>query len=338
MMPQISGPVSGAAKAAIFLMGLGDPLSAELLRQFEPDEIRLITSEISNLEAVAPHDMVNVFREFETLSSSGRFFARGGADFARRLVEQALGPDTAGPLLNAPAPTLQESDPEMRILQNTDPQQLATFLRDENPQIIALVLSNMPAASAATLLQSLPEELQSEVAIRMASLESIAPEVFRKIAEAIGTKLKAIRQVSKSDGIRSLAGLLNHMDPVVAGKILGDVERENQPAAVTVRNIMFSFEDILGIDKEGMKTLLAKADRKILTTALKGTTGKIREHFTQNMSQRATEMMVEDMEALGPVRIRDVQAAQQQIVTLVRELQQQGVIAARSAGGDEYVV
>ena len=338
MMPQISEPVSGAAKAAMFLMGLGDPLSAELLRQFEPDEIRQITSEISNLESVAPHHMVNVFREFETLSSSGRFFARGGADFARRLVEQALGPDSAGTLLNAPAPKLQESDPEMRILQQSDPQQLATFLRDENPQIIALVLSNMPAASAATMLQSLPEELQTEVVVRMASLESIAPEVFRKIAEAIGTKLKAIRQVTKSDGVRSLAGLLNHLDPVVAGKLLADVEQQNQPAAVTVRNIMFSFEDILGIDKEGMKTLLSKADRKILTTALKGTTGKIREHFTQNMSQRATEMLLEDMEALGPVRIRDVQAAQQQLVTLVRELQQQGVIATRSAGGDEYVV
>jgi flagellar motor switch protein FliG len=340
MMATLTEPVSGAAKAAMFLMGVGDPLSAELLRQFEPDEIRRITTEISALEAVAPQHMVNVFREFEGLTSSGRFFAKGGADFARRLVEQALGPDSALRLLNAPPPKLQEHDPEMRMLQNTDPQQLAAFLRDENPQTIALVLSNMTATAAGALLQALPPELHSPIALRMASLESVSPEIFRKITEAIGTKLKAIRQVSKSDGIRSLAGLLNHMDPAVANKILADVEKENQPAAATVRNIMFTFEDILTVDKDGMKTLLGKVDRKTLTTALKGTTGRIREHFTQCMSQSATEMLLEDMEALGPVRIRDVQAAQQMVVTLVRELQQQGTIAVNrgAGGGDEYVV
>ncbi len=219
MMPPSTEPVSGAAKAAMFLMGLGDPLSAELLRQFEPDEILRITTEISALEAVSPREMVSVFREFESLSGSGRFFAKGGADFARRLVEQALGADSAVKLLNAPPPKPTEEDPEMRLLQSTDPQQLATFLRDENPQTIALVLSNMSPTAAGALMQSLPPDLVSPIALRMVSLESVSPEVSHKITEALGTKLKAVRQVSRPDGLRSLANLLNHMDPALSGRI-----------------------------------------------------------------------------------------------------------------------
>jgi flagellar motor switch protein FliG len=184
----------------------------------------------------------------------------------------------------------------------------------------------------------LPPELQPQVALRMATLDRISPEVFRRITEVIGNKLKAVRQVSRSDGIKSLAGLLNHVDPTMVDAILAQVEEENQPAAISVRDTMFVFDDVLAIDKEGMKALLGKIDRKVLTTALKGTTVKIREHFTQCMSQRAAEMMVEDMDALGPVRIRDVQAAQTQVVAVVRQLQQQGVIATSHGGSDEYVV
>jgi flagellar motor switch protein FliG len=166
----------------------------------------------------------------------------------------------------------------------------------------------------------------------------VSPDVFRRITEVIGSKLKAVRQVSRSDGIKSLAGLLNHVEPTMVDAILSQVEQENQPAATSVRDMMFVFDDVLAIDKEGIKALLAKCDRKVLTTALKGTTAKVREHFTQCMSQRAAEMMVEDMDALGPVRIRDVQAAQTQIVAVIRQLQQQGVISASRGGGDEYVV
>ena len=340
MTPQSTsqGPVSGARKAAMFVMGMGMPLSAEVLRQLEPDEIRKISSEISALPAVAPEHMVNVFREFESLTAPSRFFAKGGADCARKMVEQALGPESAQKLLSAPTAIVEKPVKELEILQNTGPQQLATFLRGESPQTIALVLSNMPADQGGTLLSLLPAEVQPQVALRMASLDRISPEVFRRITEVIGTKLKAVRQVSKSDGIRSLAGLLNHMDRDAVDTILAKVEEENQTAAASVRELMFVFDDILSIDKEGMKTLLGRCDRKILTTALKGTTAKMREHFTQCMSQRASEMLVEDMEALGPVRIRDVHAAQQQLVAVVRTLQQQGAIAVSRGGSEEYVI
>ncbi len=330
-------PVSGARKAAMFVMGIGGPLGAELLRQLDPDEIRRISTEISGLHSVAPENMLSVFREFEALSGSSRFFAKGGADCARRLVEQALGPESAQKLLDGPPKEIKQVA-ELEILQQTGPQQLATLLREENPQTVALVLSNLPAEQAGALLVLLPLELQPQVALRMASLDRISPEVFRRITEVIGSKLKAVRQVSKSDGIKSLASLLNHVDPALVDTILSQVEEENQAAANSVREMMFVFEDVLAIDKEGMKALLGKCDRKVLTTALKGATAKIREHFTQCMSQRAAEMLVEDMDALGPVRIRDVQTAQTQVVAIVRQLQQQGAISSSRGGGDEYVL
>jgi flagellar motor switch protein FliG len=338
-MTEITEPVSGAAKAAMFLMGLGDQLSAELLRKLDSDEIRRVTTAIASLDAVAPRHMVNVFREFENLTVSSRFFAKGGAGFARRLIEQALGQESAHKLLDSPEqPAIPETNPELSVLQNTDPRQLAAFLRNENPQTIALVLTNLTPEAGGALLKQLPAELQAQAALRMATLERVPPEVFRKISEVIGSKLKAIRQVSRSDGIRSLASLLNHVDAELAESVLSQIEQENQGAAGAVREIMFTFEDILTIDKQSMKALVAQIERKVLTLALKGSVGKIRDHFTQCMSQRATEMLVEDMQSLGPVRIRDVQAAQQQVVAQVRRLQQQGAIASTGSTGDEYVV
>lgn len=339
MMPpyQAYPSISGTRKAAMFVMGVGDPLSADLLRQLDPEELRRISSEISSLQAVAPEHMVSVFSEFETLTGTGRFFAKGGVDCARRLLEQAVGSESAQKLLDTPL-LPEKPVKELEILQNAGPQQLATFLRDESPQTIALVLSNMPPEQGGALLALLPAEIQPLVALRMASLDRISPDVFRRITEVIGSKLKALRQVSRSDGIRSLAGLLNHVDSSLADTILSSVEEENQTAAASVRDLMFVFEDLLAIDKEGMKAVLAKCDRKVLTTALKGTTAKIREHFTQCMSQRAAEMLAEDMEALGPVRIRDVHTAQQQLVAGVRQLLQQGTISVNRGDGDEYVV
>src|ERR1035438_1578703 len=242
-MTQITEPVSGATKAAMFLMGIGDQVSAELLRQLDADEIRQVTSQISLLEAVAPHHMMSVFREFESLTGSSRFFAKGGAGYARRLIEQALGTEATQKLLDATEPSAaakpNEPHPGLRLLQNTDPRQLAAFLRNENPQTIALVLTNLTPEAGGALLKSLPAELQAQAAVRMATLERVPPEVFRKITEVIGSKLKAIRQGSRADGIRSLASLLNHVDPELAEGILSQMEQENQGAATSVREIMF---------------------------------------------------------------------------------------------------
>jgi flagellar motor switch protein FliG len=322
----------------MFLMGVGENVSAEVLRQLTPDEVRRISSEISGTRAVGADDMLSVFREFESLTVEGRLFAQGGVDCARRMVESALGPESAQKLLAAgvPAPI---SAAGRDALENTDPKQLAAFLKKEHPQTIAVLLSTLSPESGSTLLETLPEEIHGEVASRMASLDRISPEAFQKVTEAIGNKLSNIRKITKADGVRALAALLNRLDTARSDAILNHLESQNPSITDSIRSLMFVFEDIVTIDKEGMKALVGKLDRKIMTTALKGTSAKIRDHFTQCMSQRSSEMLTEDMEALGPIRIRDVEVAQQQVISIVRELQQSGVISAnRGGGGDEYVV
>ena len=339
-VPSQSGP-SGARKAAVFLMGLGHQLSADIIRQLAPDEIRRINAEISALDSVPPEQMLFVFREFEALSATSRFFAQGGPDNARRLIEEAMGREGAQRLLDSPEnlPEPPESKNEHGPFHDTDPQELAKVLREENPQTLALILSNLAPQQAALLMASLPAEAQPQVALRIALMDRISPDVFNRIAQAIRQRLKASRQLTRSNGSRALAAILNNLDGELAEKLLSALEPENETTVGSVRQLMFVFEDIVDVDKEGIKALLARVDRKALTLALKGTSDKIKRHFTQCMSQRSTEMLLEDMEALGPVRIRDVSAAQQQIVSTLRQLEKEGAISSgRSGGGDEYVV
>jgi flagellar motor switch protein FliG len=330
-------PLTGPRKAAMFLMGVGEQVSTEVLRHLVPEEVRRISTEIAATNAVGSEQMLFVFREFETLTTEGRLFAKGGAECARRLVEHAFGPESAQKLLTA-VPDSESPAASGGLLEKTDPQQLAIHLKNEHPQTIAVVLSNLSAEVAGALLKSFPEETQAQVALRMASLDKVSPEVFQKVTEAIGTKLRSIRQVSKTDGVRALAAVLAHVGADQAEALLAKVQEQNQPVADSVRSLMFVFEDILNIDKEGMRALVGKLDRKVLTLALKGTDAKMREHFTQCMSQRSAEMLAEDMDALGPVRIRDVKAAQDEVILALRQLQQAGTISLNREGGDEYVV
>lgn len=325
--------MNGARKAAILLMGVGDAVSAEVLRQLSPEEVRRITTEIAATPAVVSEQFIAVFREFEARTSEGRFFAKGGVDCAKRLVEQAFGSDSPGRLLESSADPGDVS--AAGLLRRTDPQQLVAFLRNENPQTIAVLLCSVPGKTGAELLSSLPEEMQRQVAVRMAFLDRVSPEAFQRISEAIGQKVRNARRMERPDGIRALASLLNHIPGEHADALLGHVGEQDERAAADVRSRMFLFEDILTIGAEGMKALIAGVDRKILTVALKGTSAKVRTHITAQMSQRAAEMLAEDMEALGPVRVRDVKAAQDEIVAMVRKLQKSGALAA---GGEEYVV
>jgi flagellar motor switch protein FliG len=333
---------SGARKAAVFLMGIGDELSAEIIRQLAPEEIQRITGEISALESVAPEQMISVFKEFEELSGSGRYFAVGGPQNARRMIEQAMGKETAQKLLDdTPLPATQDEracrQPSGPI-HDVDPQELVKVLREENPQTLALILSNLAPEQAGPLMASLPPEVQPEVALRIALMDRVAPEVFNRIAQAIRARLKSSKPLTRANGSRALASILNNLDGEIADRLLASLEPDNQPTVESVRQLMFVFEDVIEIDKEGIKLVLAKIDRKVLTLALKGTSEKMKQHFTQCMSQRSSEMLLEDMDALGPVRIREVSAAQQQIVNAVAALRREGAISNGRAGSDEYVV
>lgn len=321
----------------MFLLGIGDQIGADVVRRLSPEEIRSIGREISSLDAVAPAQMLHVFLEFEGLAASSRMFAQGGPGSARRLIEHAVGVESADALLQA-EPDQQTGNSSAGPLDGIDSQELAKVLREENPQTLALILSNLPPAQAGPLMCSLPGEVQPQVALRIALMDRIAPDVFRRIAAAIRLRLKAASQLQRSNGALALTSILNHVQGDVADRVLAAMEPENESTAVSVRDLMFIFDDVVNIDKEAVKALLAKIDRKVLTVALKGTSEKIRSHFTQCMSQRSAEMLTEDMEALGPIRIRDVGSAQQAVVAMIRQLQKDGTIAVNQpGGGDGYV-
>jgi flagellar motor switch protein FliG len=226
------------------------------------------------------------------------------------------------------------------VLQKTDPQQLAKFIHNEHPQTIALVLSHLNASQAAALLVSLPTEIRSDVALRMANLDQISPEIVNKIASVIGQKLQAIGELSRESygGVRAVSEMFNRLDSGTSKEILDTIERHNPNLVETIRHLMFMFEDMMLIDVNQLKIILEKVDRKVLTLALKGTSEQLRDHFLQTMSTRGADMLKDDIESLGPVRIKEVEAAQQQIINAARQLEAEGAISLKGAVGEQYVV
>ena len=226
------------------------------------------------------------------------------------------------------------------VLQQADPQQLAKFIHNEHPQTVALVLSHLNPSQAASLLTSLPQELRSDVALRMASLDQISPEIIQKIAGIIGQKLQNLGEFSRESygGVRAVADMFNRLDSITSKDILSEVEHQDSELFETIRKLMFVFEDLLLIDVNGIKEVLARADRKLLTVALKGVSDQLQQHILSAMSQRGGEMLKEDLESLGPVKIREVETAQQQIIAVVRQLEGEGVISLKGAVGEQYVV
>src|ERR1051326_6887689 len=213
-------------------------------------------------------------------------------------------------------------------IQKADPQQLAKFIHNEHPQTIALILSHLNCTQAAALLTSLPAGLRPDVAQRMASLDQISPEIVLKIAGVIGQKLKALGEFSRESygGVRAVAEVLNRLDSSSSREILDHIEHQDGNLAQTIRHLMFVFEDLLLIDPIGLKEVVGKVDRKVLTIALKGTSEQLKNHMLACMSQRGADMLREDMDALGPVKIKEVEGAQQQIITIVRQLEAEGVL------------
>src|SRR5262249_45668400 len=284
--------------------------------------------EMARIDRVTAEQAEAILEEFYQMSLAHEYVHKGGLDYARKVLMNAFGPEQAKKLLDRLLKALGAEGASFDALQKADPQQLAKFIHNEHPQTVALVLSHLNHSQAAGLLQSLPQELRADVALRMAHLDQISPDIISKIAAIIGQKLKALGELSRESygGIRAVAEIFNHMDSSSTKDLLDTIEEADSNLAETIRHLMFVFEDLLLIDPNGLKEILGRVDRKLLTVALKGTSDQLRDHFMQCMSQRGAEMLREDMEALGPVKIKEVEAAQQQIIAIVRELEAEGVI------------
>jgi len=331
---------TGIQKAAILLMTLGEKTSAELMRVLSEDEVQAISREVARTTTVNAEVVETVVEEFHQMAVAREFVVKGGLDHARRMLVNAFGPETAEKLLYRLTRTLNADLTDFAPLRKADPQQLAKFVHSEHPQTIALVVSQLTSAQAAALLMSLPTEMRSDVALRMASLEQISPEVINKIAGIINQRLKGLGEFSRQSygGVRAVADLLNRLDSSISKDILEEIGQCDPELTEKIRHLMFVFEDLLLVDVNGIKELLAKVDRKLLTVALKGTSDQLKNHLMQCMSQRGREMLQEDMDALGPVKIKEVEATQQAIIALVRQLEADGVLSLKETAGEQYVV
>src|SRR3954469_263350 len=327
-------------KAAILLVALGEGSSAELLQQLNEDEVQRVSREVAKITAISGEQAETIFEEFHNIATAGDYVARGGIDYARKLLQRAFEPDHAKRLLDRLTKALGADAASFDAIQKADPQQLAKFIHNEHPQTIALVLSHLNYSQAAALLTSLPAAMRADISQRMASLDQISPEIILKIAGVIGQKLKALGEFSRESygGVRAVAEMLNRLDSASSREILTHIDQQDTNVAETIRHLMFVFEDLLLIDPVGLKEVLAKVDRKILTVALKGTSEQLRNQILSSMSQRGADMLREDMDALGPIKIKEVEAAQQQIISVVRQLESEGVVSLKGTVGEQYVV
>jgi flagellar motor switch protein FliG len=332
--------IPGLHKAAILMIMIGDEASSAILRQLDEDEIQTISREIARIHSLNSEEAEGTLEEFYQMAVAHDYAIKGGIDYARKVLMTAFGPEQAKKMLDRLIRTLGNETLSFDALQKTDPQQLAKFIHSEHPQTIALILSHLNPSQAAGLLFSLPGEIRADVALRMASLDQISPEIVSKIAVVIGSKLKSLGELSREayGGVHAVAEMFNRLDSNTSREILEGIERVNPGLVETIRHLMFVFEDLLLLDVNAIREVRAKVDRKILTVALKGTSEQMKNHMLQAMSERESEMLREDMDALGPIKIKEVEAAQQQIIAVVRQLESDGAISLKGTAGEQYVL
>ncbi|HVP48332.1 MAG TPA: flagellar motor switch protein FliG [Bryobacteraceae bacterium] len=331
----------GLRKTAILMVRLGHEASAAVLRHLNEEEVELITKEVARLSTVPASHVESVLEEFHTLNVGQGYVLEGGIEYAKKLLTDAFGPETGVQIVERLVKSMSSDTANFDALQKIDPRQLAKLVYKEHPQIIALILSHLVPAQAAALLLALPEELRTDVVRRMANLEQLSPEIIAKIAVFIGRRLKALGEFSRQSygGVRAVAEMLNRLDAGVSEQLLSEIGQGNATLSETIRNLMFVFADLQKFDKEEMKILVPRIDRKMLCMALKGVGPQLTGHFMQCLSERASQMLQEDMEALGPVKVKDVEAAQQHIIALVRQLQAEGALSTQSAAsGGKYIM
>ena len=332
--------LSGIRKAAILMIILGDQAGGEILRQMDEEEVQAIGHEIARITSISNDQAENILEEFYQMSMAHDYVLKGGLDYAKKMLNSAFGPEHARRLVDRLVKTLGSELASFDALQKADPQQLAKFIHNEHPQTIALILSHLNASQAAGLLVSLPQELRADVALRMAHLDQISPLIVSKIASIIGQRLKSLGELNRESygGVRAVSEMFNRLDSGSSKDILEAIEQNDPKLVETIRHLMFVFEDLLLLSQEAIKEMLGKVDRKILTVAMKGTSDQLKNHILAQMSQRGADMLREDLDALGPIKIKEVEAAQQQIIAVFRQLEAEGTISLKGTVGEQYVV
>lgn len=326
----------GPTKAAIFCVAMGEDVASEIFKYLEEDEVQTISRELTNLQRVSSETADDVIEEFQQLLMAQSYVASGGVDYAKRLLVKTYGPELAKRLLDRITRSL-ETTAGFEALQKVDPQQLSKLFQNEHPQTIALVLAHLDASTAAATLEFVPEIQRADIVLRMSNLQTISQDVVRRVSMVVDQKLKSVGDYSRQavGGVRSVAEICNRLDREASRKMLEEIESGNAELALAIRNLMVTFDDLLLVDDIGVREILQRVDKKVLTLALKGTMPELQARFFGNMSAKAVELMKEEMDFMGQVKVKDVSNAQRQVVDVLRELDEKGVINLSGTGGGE---
>ena len=337
-MRSTDGNITGLQKAAVLLIALGPEQSASVFKHLKEEEIEELTLEIANTRSVTPQLKEAVINEFYEVCLAQQYIAEGGIGYAKELLEKALGSDKAVEVIGKLTASLQVKPFE--FVRKADASQLFNFIQDEHPQTIALIISYLPASQAALILSALPPDRQAEVAKRVASMDRTSPEIIQEVEKVLESKLASLvnQDYTIVGGVDAVVDILNTVDRGTEKHIMETLEIEEPELADEIRKKMFVFEDILLLDDRAIQRVLREVDNADLELALKSTTEEVQNVIFKNLSKRLAVMIKEDMEFMGPVRMKDVEDAQQKIVNIIRKLEDSGEIVISRGGGDEIVV
>jgi flagellar motor switch protein FliG len=330
--------LTGQRKAAIVLLALGQETASKVIKRMDRAAIEDLTRKIAELESVEPNEQDTTLQEFYHLALAQRYCEQGGITYAQSLLEKSLSPEEAKDIIRMVSQTIQQTP--FQFLHKTEAENILTFIQDEHPQTIALIMAHMAPEKSAEILQGLPQQKQVEVVKRIAAMEQTNPEVIREVETGLHNRLSDIvsQTFDKAGGIESTAAILNLADRSTEKGILETLETDDPDLVEQIRRLMFVFEDILLVNDKGIQSVLKEVDNDELALALKTASDDLKEKIFKNMSERASQLIKEDMDYMGPVRLSDVEAAQQKIVDIVRRLEDAGEIIIQGRGGDSELV
>ncbi|MGI6669480.1 MAG: flagellar motor switch protein FliG [Acetivibrionales bacterium] len=329
---------TGREKAAMLLIALGPERSAEIFKHLKEEEIEQLTLEIANIRTVTPEEKEKVLEEFYQICLAQQYIAEGGIGYAKEILEKAMGTQKALDIINKLTVSLQVRPFE--FVRKADPSQLLNFIQKEHPQTIALILAYLKPQQASAVLAALPQEKQADVARRIALMDRTSPEVIKEVERILEKNLSTLvtEDFTAAGGVQAIVNILNTVDRGTEKYIMETLEIEDTELAEEIRKRMFVFEDILTLDNRSIQRFLRDVDNSQLAIALKGATEEVQKVIFSNMSKRMAEMIREDIEYMGPVRLKDVEEAQQKIVNIIRKLEDAGEIIISRGGGDEIIV
>lgn len=336
---RLTVPLSGLRKAAILMISVGEETAKQILRALPESDVQRLTEELADLRTVPPDVSSAVLQEFWELLESQHVMAHGGLDFATRLLQDTFGKQRADDLLMLVRRAQEASQGNLGKLQKTDPQQLGKMLDAEHPQTIALVLAHLDPRRASQVLDSLSEEHKVVSIKRLAEMRQFSPEMAQKVALILHRRLENVGDAQRKSysGFKAVADLLNRVNAEEAKRILEAIEEEQPELALSIRNLMFTFEDLVTVPPQTIREIISTVDKRQLALALRGAPEELKAQVFKSMSSRAVEMLQEDMEVMGPVRSREVAAAQQEILNLARRLEAEGKVILKMESGDEMM-